>query len=81
MVEGTDAVVEYEVEDDVILEGVVVSNPLYGNAGENEQTNNTSIDYTGAKRTIYLQSLDGKYGFALMAASAEDNVFNQFDKV
>ena len=81
MVVGTDAVVEYEVEDDIILEGVVVSNPLYGNAGENEQTNNTSIDYTGAKRTIYLQSLDGKYGFALMAASAEDNVFNQFDKV
>ena len=81
MVVGTDAVVEYEVEDDIILEGVVVSNPLYGNAGENEQTNNTSIDYTGTQRTIYLQSLDGKYGFAIMAASAEDNVFNQFDKV
>lgn len=81
MIAGTDAVVEYEVEDDIIIEGVVVSNPLYGNAGENEQTNNTSIDYTGTERTIYIQSVDGKYGFAVMATSVEDNVFNQFDKV
>lgn len=81
MVQGDDAVVEYNVEDDLIIEGVVVSNPLYGNAGENDQTNNTSIDYTGAERTIYLQSLDGKYGFAIMADTAEDNVFNQFDKI
>ena len=81
MVTGSDAVVEYLVEDDIIIEGVVVSNPLYGNAGENEQTNNTSIDYTGTERTIYIQSLDGKLGFAVLADSAEDNVFSQFDKV
>ena len=81
LVEASQEIVEYEVEDDIILEGVVVSNPLYGNAGENEQTNNSSIDDTGTERTVYVQSLDGKYGFAVMAASKDDNVFNQFDKI
>ena len=40
------------VEDYIILEGVVVSNTENGNAGENEQSTTSSIDYDGSKKTV-----------------------------
>ena len=70
-----------KVEDYIILEGVVVSNTPGGNAGENEQSTTSSIDYDGSKKTVYVQSPDGKYGFALITETLSDNVFNQFDRV
>ena len=70
-----------EVEEDYILEGVVVSNTEGGNAGENEQISASAIDYSGSQRTVYLQSLDGNYGFSLLTETQEDNIFKQFSKV
>lgn len=69
------------VEDYIILEGVVVSNTENGNAGENEQSTTSSIDYDGSKKTVYVQSPDGKYGFAILTETVSDNVFKQFDRV
>lgn len=70
-----------EVTEDYILEGVVVSNTEGGNAGENEQISASAIDYTGSKRTVYVQSLDGSLGFSLLTDTEEDNIFKQFNKV
>lgn len=70
-----------EIEDYVIMTGIVVSNTASGNAGENEQVTTSAIDYTGSKSTVYLESLDGKKGVCLITSTADDNVFNQYDKV
>lgn len=70
-----------EVTTDIILEGIVVSNTEGGNAGENEQTNSAAIDYTISQKTVYIQSLDGSLGFALLTSTENDNTFKQFDKV
>lgn len=69
------------VEDYIILDGIVVSNTAGGNAGENEQTTTSAIDYDGSKKTVYIQSTDGKYGFSMVTASVADNVFSRFDRV
>jgi len=69
------------IEDYVIVEGIVVSNPAGGNSGENEQVTTSSIDYTGSQKTVYIESLDGTKGIMVQLSSAEDNVFSQFDKV
>jgi len=69
------------ISEYLVIEGVVVSNKDSGNAGENEQITATTIDYTGCQKTIYLESSDGNYGFQIEAMTADDNVFNQFDKV
>lgn len=70
-----------DVDTDYIIEGIVVSNTEGGNAGENEQVSASAIDYTGSKRTVYLQSLDGSLGFAIITDTEEDNIFKQFNKV
>lgn len=70
-----------EVTEDYILEGIVVSNTEGGNAGENEQISASAIDYTVSQRTVYVQSLDGQYGFSLLTETEEDNIFKQFNKV
>ena len=69
------------VEEYVIIEGRVVSNRESGNAGENEQTTTSAIDYTGQERTVYLQTADGSEGLALICNTADDNVFSQYDLV
>lgn len=69
------------IEDYVILDGVVVSNTESGNAGENEQTTTSVIDYSGSKRTIYIQSPDASEGIAVIAQSEDDNNLKQFDRV
>lgn len=69
------------IEDYIILEGVVVSNPEGGNSGENMQETTSSIDYEGSKKTVYIQSSDGRYGFAVVTRNVSDNVFKQFDRV
>lgn len=70
-----------EVEDYVILSGIIVSNTENRNAGENAQNTTSSIDYTVSERTAYLESTDGRYGISLLAETAEDNVFKQYDHV
>ena len=69
------------IDDYIILEGVIVSNPEGGNSGENEQLTTSSIDYEGSKKTVYLEAPDGSRGFMVVMNKAADNVFKQFDKV
>ncbi len=69
------------IQDYVILEGYVVSNTQSGNAGANDQKTTSAVDYSISKRTVYLESVDGKRGVSILMDSADDNVFAQYDKV
>lgn len=69
------------LDEDILIEGIVVSNRESGNAGDNTQNSPATIDYSISERTIYLESMDGKYGFMLKTATKEDNIFLFGDKV
>lgn len=69
------------IDDYYIITGYVVSNRESRNAGDNIQSTPTSIDYTICDRTVYLESEDGRYGFNVLTATADDNVFNRYDRV
>ena len=72
---------ERDIVDDVCIEGYVVSDPTFGNAGPNTPITSMRIDYTGTKRIIYLESLDGRYGFMVEFKAEKDNVLKRYDKV
>lgn len=69
------------VTRDVYIEGWVVSNKESFNAGACLQTTATAIDYTPSQKTVYIESLDGRYGFRLVCKTAADNIFEQYGKV
>ena len=69
------------INEDILVEGIVVSNTPGGNAGENEQKTTSSIDYSGSKSTVYLEAYDGSCGVMLLTATPEDNIFNRYDHV
>jgi len=69
------------ISEYIVIDGIVVSNKESGNAGENEQITATTIDYSGSQKTIYLESPDGEYGLQIESLTADDNIFDQFDKV
>lgn len=69
------------IDTDLIIEGIVVSNRENGNAGDNAQVDESTIDYSVCERTIYFQSLDAQYGLRLETDSGTDNVFAQGDRV
>lgn len=69
------------VSDYIILEGIVTSNKEGGNAGENEQTTTSAIDYDGTNRVAYIQSADGEDGVMIEALSPSDITFSQWDHV
>lgn len=69
------------VEEDLIIEGIVVSDKENGNCGDNTQLSVTAIDYSVCRRTIYLESPDGSRGIRLDAATESDNIFLQGDRV
>lgn len=69
------------IDEYVLIEGIVVSDRDGGNAGDNEQKTTSTIDYSVSKKTIYLESLDGEYGFMILTDTEDDNVFSQYDKV
>ena len=69
------------VENDLIIEGIVVSNTESGNMGDNTQYSKINIDYSVCQRTVYLESEDGSCGVMILTESEEDNIFAQFDKV
>lgn len=71
----------FAVDSDIIIEGIVVSDRKSGNAGDNPQTDEAAIDYSVSGRTIYLESTDARYGLCLETSSAEDNTFNQGDRI
>lgn len=69
------------IDEYIYIEGIVVSDKTGANAAENEQITATTIDYTGAKKSVFVESVDGKYGFKLICKSEDDNIFNQWDRV
>ncbi|MCR5017790.1 MAG: hypothetical protein K6A64_03235 [Bacteroidales bacterium] len=75
---GTEPVV---INDDLYLEGYIVSDRASRNVTENPRRTSTSIDYTATDKSAVFESIDGKYGFLLETISEEDNVFEPFSKV
>lgn len=65
----------------VIVKGIVVSDKSGRNSGENEQLTLAAINYTLDRRTIYLESEDGKEGICLITKTIEDNVCDLYDHV
>ncbi|MCF0175141.1 MAG: hypothetical protein HUJ95_07385 [Bacteroidales bacterium] len=69
------------ITGDYLLNGYVVSDKSSLNSGENPRTTTASIDYTMSQRTVYFESLDGKYGFMLEFADEENNTLERYTKV
>ncbi len=69
------------LQDDVIIEGIVVSNRESGNAGDNLQNSPSTIDYKVCERTVYVESLDGAYGLMMQTSATSENIFKFGDKV
>lgn len=63
------------------IEGYVVSDPTSKNIISSPQTQQFFFDRTENDRTAYIESLDGRYGFCLKFATAEDNILERFSKV
>ena len=72
---------ERDITEDVCIEGYIISDSKSGNAAPNAPITTQRIDYTGTQRIVYIESLDGRYGFMVEFKSVEDNVLNRFDKV
>ncbi len=64
------------INDAYTLEGFVVSDRNCGNAGDNIQTSYTTIDTTVCHKTVYMESLDARYGVAVEFTSAADNILD-----
>ena len=63
------------------IEGFVVSDPTSKNIISSPQTKQFFFDRVENDRTVYIESLDGKYGFCLKFATSEDNTLARFSKV
>ena len=72
---------EREINEDIYIEGYIVSDVTSGNAAPNAPITNQRIDYTGTQRTAYIESLDGQYGFMIEFKTVEDNILSRYDKV
>jgi len=75
----------YTLPEDAMIEGYIVSTTEGGNAGDAQvddyKQGTGVIDYTLTDRTAYLESVDGQYGFRLIAKSAGDNGFMRYSRV
>lgn len=75
----------YTLPEDALIEGYIVSTTEGGNAGdaivEDYLLQKGTIDYTLSERTAYLESPDGRYGFRLIAESADKNDFTRYSRV
>lgn len=69
------------IDEDVIIEGYVVSNRASGNTGENDQMTTSAIDYSICEKSLYFESLDGEYGFMIEMQKADDNIFKQWERL
>lgn len=63
------------------LEGYIISDYTSPNIIESEQTKQFYFDRSIQKRTAYLQSVDGKYGFRLTFATETDAEIARYTKV
>lgn len=63
------------------IEGYVVSEHGSENICQNPQTAQFKFDMTENSKTAVIESVDGKYGFMLKFATAEDNTLQRYSKV
>lgn len=75
----------YQLPEDALIEGYIVSTTEGGNAGDlvvDDYLQGTgTIDYSLTERTSYLESEDGKYGFRLIATEPAQNDFKRYSRV
>ena len=75
----------YELPEESLIEGYIVSTTEGGNAGDQVVADifqgTGVIDYSLTDRTSYLVSTDGKYGFRLIATDAEKNEFTRYSRI
>lgn len=64
----------YTVEEDVVIEGMIISNCDSPNMELNPSVEYNVVDTEENARTAYVQSLDGNLGFRMKFDRAEDNV-------
>ncbi|MBR1705800.1 MAG: hypothetical protein IJ721_03305 [Bacteroidales bacterium] len=75
---GEDPVV---INDNICLEGYIVSDSASRNVTENTRRTSTSIDYSVTDKSVVLESTDGRYGFLVETVSEEENRFVPYSKV
>lgn len=64
----------FEVNDEIIIEGMIISNCDSPNMELNPSVEYNVVDTDENARTAYVQSLDGNYGFRMKFDRVEDNV-------
>lgn len=65
------------IGEDLIIEGVVVSDSQSKNMEANPSVSFDKVDVSVNDRTAYLESLDGRYGFRLFFDNAQSNVLTR----
>ncbi len=70
-----------KIEDDVFIEGVVVSDFHSANMALNPSVNYDKVDISQNKRTAYIQSSDASMGFRLLFTDADDNILARGTKL
>lgn len=71
----------FEVEDNILLTGYVVSDLASGNVTENVKTASDKTSLDAYKRYLVLESEDGQYGFLVQTETEADNIYARYDKV
>lgn len=69
------------VEDNIALEGFVISDTGNPNMETNPNKNLTSVDFSENDRTAYLEMTDGSYGYRLKFDNAEENLLKRYSKI
>lgn len=69
------------VEDNIAIEGFVVSDAGNPNMETNPNKNLTSVDFGENDRTAYLEMTDGSYGYRLKFDKAEENMLKRYGKI
>lgn len=70
---------ELKIEDDIALEGWVISNKESLNMGDCPNKTNHSVDRTPNSTTAFIESKDGSLGFRLFTTSGKTNLMNRYD--
>ena len=71
----------FEVEDNILLTGYVVSDLASGNVTENVKTASDKTNLDAYKRYLVLEGEDGQYGFLVQTETEADNIYARYDKV
>ena len=68
------------IEDDIAIEGLIISDKESQNMGDCPEISATAVDYGVNDITAYIESADGSMGFKLMFNSGGDNLTTRYSK-